>query len=114
MEAFSSLITRLAMIPIHDDSCRCKECFKTLTRVSSKKKARELSSFTAFTAPLVRRTSAPLLATSLVSIQPMPYGASSVFCFGTELETYRDWETDRKSTRLNSSHLKLSRMPSSA
>ena len=29
-------------------------------------------------------------------------------------ETYRDWETDRKSTRLNSSHLKLSRMPSSA
>ena len=25
-----------------------------------------------------------------------------------------DWETDRKSTRLNSSHLKLSRMPSSA
>ena len=29
-------------------------------------------------------------------------------------EWYRDWETDRKSTRLNSSHLKLSRMPSSA
>ena len=27
---------------------------------------------------------------------------------------YRDWETDRKSTRLNSSLLKLSRMPSSA
>ena len=27
---------------------------------------------------------------------------------------YRDWETDRKRTRLNSSHLKLSRMPSSA
>ena len=39
---------------------------------------------------------------------------------GTEQNTplpatgYRDWETDRKSTRLNSSHLKLSRMPSSA
>ena len=30
-------------------------------------------------------------------------------CFG-----YRDWETDRKSTRLNSSHRSLSRMPSSA
>ena len=29
-------------------------------------------------------------------------------------DCYRDWETDRKSTRLNSSHLKLSRMPSSA
>ena len=31
-----------------------------------------------------------------------------------EFDHYRDWETDRKSTRLNSSHLKLSRMPSSA
>ena len=27
---------------------------------------------------------------------------------------YRDWETDRKSTRLNSSHVTRSRMPSSA
>ena len=27
---------------------------------------------------------------------------------------YRDWETDRKSTRLNSSHRSLSRMPTSA
>ena len=27
---------------------------------------------------------------------------------------YRDWEADRKSTRLNSSHRSLSRMPSSA
>ena len=31
----------------------------------------------------------------------------------TEVQ-YRDWETDRKSTRLNSSHRSLSRMPSSA
>ena len=30
------------------------------------------------------------------------------------LAIYRDWETDRKSTRLNSSHRSLSRMPSSA
>ena len=30
------------------------------------------------------------------------------------LLSYRDWETDRKSTRLNSSHRSLSRMPSSA
>ena len=28
--------------------------------------------------------------------------------------SYRDWETDRKSTRLNSSHSGESRMPSSA
>ena len=31
-----------------------------------------------------------------------------------KLSSYRDWETDRKSTRLNSSHRSLSRMPSSA
>ena len=30
------------------------------------------------------------------------------------LRGYRDWETDRKSTRLNSSHSAKSRMPSSA
>ena len=29
-------------------------------------------------------------------------------------DRYRDWETDRKSTRLNSSHEFVSRMPSSA
>ena len=32
----------------------------------------------------------------------------------TLYQGYRDWETDRKSTRLNSSHRSLSRMPSSA
>ena len=32
-------------------------------------------------------------------------------CIGAD---YRDWETDRKSTRLNSSHSRASRMPSSA
>ena len=33
---------------------------------------------------------------------------------GDFIPTYRDWETDRKSTRLNSSHEIPSRMPSSA
>ena len=32
----------------------------------------------------------------------------------TTIVGYRDWETDRKSTRLNSSHITRSRMPSSA
>ena len=31
-----------------------------------------------------------------------------------QIAAYRDWETDRKSTRLNSSHSAKSRMPSSA
>ena len=31
-----------------------------------------------------------------------------------KVSAYRDWETDRKSTRLNSSHSAKSRMPSSA
>ena len=36
--------------------------------------------------------------------------------YGIKLKNgaYRDWETDRKSTRLNSSHSRASRMPSSA
>ena len=33
---------------------------------------------------------------------------------GKRVRQYRDWETDRKSTRLNSSHITRSRMPSSA
>ena len=33
---------------------------------------------------------------------------------GALVGVYRDWETDRKSTRLNSSHITRSRMPSSA
>ena len=33
---------------------------------------------------------------------------------GSIFGVYRDWETDRKSTRLNSSHSAKSRMPSSA
>ena len=39
--------------------------------------------------------------------EPMQIGATGVV-------RYRDWETDRKSTRLNSSHSAKSRMPSSA
>ena len=37
-------------------------------------------------------------------------------CYTTPIteDCYRDWETDRKSTRLNSSHEIPSRMPSSA
>ena len=34
--------------------------------------------------------------------------------YADSLDAYRDWETDRKSTRLNSSHEFVSRMPSSA
>ena len=41
---------------------------------------------------------------------------ASAVCSGkvTPGGNYRDWETDRKSTRLNSSHSAKSRMPSSA
>ena len=37
-----------------------------------------------------------------------------VYTVGEYGAGYRDWETDRKSTRLNSSHSAKSRMPSSA
>ena len=38
----------------------------------------------------------------------------NVVAITAKTHVYRDWETDRKSTRLNSSHRSLSRMPSSA
>ena len=46
-----------------------------------------------------------------------PEYADDLTCFYHGTDTfllYRDWETDRKSTRLNSSHSAKSRMPSSA
>ena len=42
-----------------------------------------------------------------------PYGVAKLYGFWIT-KNYRDWETDRKSTRLNSSHSGESRMPSSA
>ena len=50
------------------------------------------------------RSNQPLLAKSFIS------DSIGFIDFGR----YRDWETDRKSTRLNSSHSAKSRMPSSA
>ena len=38
----------------------------------------------------------------------------SIYEHSNSAISYRDWETDRKSTRLNSSHSAKSRMPSSA
>ena len=49
-------------------------------------------------------------------IKPAP-AIKPLFNIGALLDIptrYRDWETDRKSTRLNSSHSAKSRMPSSA
>ena len=47
------------------------------------------------------------------SLIPEQYSAARS-ALGNHTPAYRDWETDRKSTRLNSSHRSLSRMPSSA
>ena len=41
-------------------------------------------------------------------------GSDTTYLCDYGILTYRDWETDRKSTRLNSSHSAKSRMPSSA
>ena len=48
------------------------------------------------------------------SLQPMIDTSNFRSQFEEAFGSYRDWETDRKSTRLNSSHRSLSRMPSSA
>ena len=45
---------------------------------------------------------------------PIKLGDRVPYCGEYVPGPYRDWETDRKSTRLNSSHSAKSRMPSSA
>ena len=52
------------------------------------------------------------LATQVVPLLDNMY--LEYFFFFVPTPRYRDWETDRKSTRLNSSHEIPSRMPSSA
>ena len=60
---------------------------------------------------------------SAISLDKVPAGSLSIGFGGNlalprarvkSLYLYRDWETDRKTTRLNSSHSAKSRMPSSA
>ena len=55
-------------------------------------------------------TTLPQLITSDISVNYSIPGNT----ISTNKTLYRDWETDRKSTRLNSSHSAKSRMPSSA
>ena len=50
----------------------------------------------------------------IVHIDGLAASIASIIALAGDKITYRDWETDRKSTRLNSSHRSLSRMPSSA
>ena len=55
------------------------------------------------------------LATTINIFLKMRYCFVKFLLLGPMLMlSYRDWETDRKSTRLNSSHSAKSRMPSSA
>ena len=51
---------------------------------------------------------AKIIANTGVAVAKLTTGLPFTSC------VYRDWETDRKSTRLNSSHSAKSRMPSSA
>ena len=60
------------------------------------------------------RYDAQTLESLKASLQPMIDNSNFRSQFEETLGSYRDWETDRKSTRLNSSHITRSRMPSSA
>ena len=51
---------------------------------------------------------------SLLGLSSLLYDIGNYFHADLPSVQYRDWETDRKSTRLNSSHSAKSRMPSSA
>ena len=54
----------------------------------------------------MKKIALAIAATSILGVSASTQAAVDV--------AYRDWETDRKSTRLNSSHITRSRMPSSA
>ena len=69
--------------------------------------ADEIGNFTARTRKFFSRISTEINNQFHLSI-------SKVMDEGLRRPGYRDWETDRKSTRLNSSHITRSRMPSSA
>ena len=60
------------------------------------------------------RTLGSAIDTSLVDLKGGTTGQVLSKATNTDMDLYRDWETDRKSTRLNSSHSAKSRMPSSA
>ena len=59
-------------------------------------------------------TSGALLTGVVYRVEFVVWGISGDANISVSLLVYRDWETDRKSTRLNSSHSRASRMPSSA
>ena len=66
--------------------------------------------------PIIYIISASFPSASIIEPNVQSIGApfiSSTFTISYG-GAYRDWETDRKSTRLNSSHSAKSRMPSSA
>ena len=58
----------------------------------------------------------PLVMSVFSSYSAMLVWLDQIHNYKAEIDSarYRDWETDRKSTRLNSSHSAKSRMPSSA
>ena len=55
-----------------------------------------------------------LSPSELVNVEPTDVNLAEMVRLHDVCAVYRDWETDRKSTRLNSSHSAKSRMPSSA
>ena len=89
-------------------------------------KVRETRSFASVQATPTAAVAAPAATNQIFTVNPRSYNearvigeryreGNTVLMNLTDMGAkYRDWETDRKSTRLNSSHLKLSRMPSSA
>ena len=48
------------------------------------------------------------------AVKTLNFAPTGSYLLDMVVGVYRDWETDRKSTRLNSSHSAKSRMPSSA
>ena len=127
-ECFRLLTTLMANLLIYRVITSAFTDFKLLTiKYKQNVKRIKTKNKTSFYSPqtsLQCRTSSILCRTFLSPFSPRTSGLCLFpFVYSTSLISsislylmfqYRDWETDRKSTRLNSSHCAKSRMPSSA
>ena len=125
LEGIDNDVTKNTMAVLLENQAR------ELLRESTTMAGGDVEGFAAVAFPIVRRVFGQLIANEIVSVQPMSLPSGLIFFLdfsygnnrpknGADVNSTTDSLygggvlADRKSTRLNSSHIPLSRMPSSA
>ena len=107
------LLENQAVEVLKGGSSMLNESLSLSTGGASLASSGQVAGFTNVAFPIVRRVFAGLVANEIVSVQPMSLPSGLLFYLDYTYGSYVGGE-DRKSTRLNSSHVSESRMPSSA